>query len=278
MSTSLAVKIDHLTYTFPQQAAPALHDVSLEIPWHTRTLLVGCNGAGKSTILRLLSGKHLCLGGNILVNDHNPFSPLPLDGDAGDVVNCVYLGLEWAHMEIINRDVRVSELLDSIGFAHFEQRGRELLQILEVDTHWRMHMLSDGQKRRVQLVMGLLKPWRVLLLDEVTVDLDVIGRSRLLAFLEHETQRRRCSVLYATHIFDGLNSWPHRVLHLDRGRIVDSLALPADVQFTAARDAEVAENRDTAGHRDTKPTLTVPKSDSLHPLALHWLARDRDRT
>jgi CCR4-NOT complex subunit CAF16 len=46
-----------------------------------------------------------------------------------------------------------------------------------------MHQVSDGQRRRVQIVLGLLQPWDVLLLDEVTVDLDVVVRANLLNFL-----------------------------------------------------------------------------------------------
>ncbi len=40
----------------------------------------------------------------------------------------------------------------------------------------RLNKVSDGQRRRVQICLGLLKPYQVLLLDEITVDLDVVGR------------------------------------------------------------------------------------------------------
>lgn len=45
-----------------------------------------------------------------------------------------------------------------------------------------------------------MAPWNLLLLDEVTVDLDVLVRTRLLAFLKEETIERKATVLYATHI------------------------------------------------------------------------------
>jgi CCR4-NOT complex subunit CAF16 len=61
---------------------------------------------------------------------------------------------------------------------------------MDVDINWRMHQVSDGQRRRVQIVLGLLMPWDVLLLDEVTVDLDVVVRSNLLNFLKRETETR----------------------------------------------------------------------------------------
>ena len=129
--------------------------------------------------------------------------------------------------------------------------------------------MSDGQKRRVQLVMGLLKPWRVLLLDEVTVDLDVIARSRLLEFLKQETEVRRCSVIYATHIFDGLAQWPDRIIHIKDGRLLEDIDYNTDIQFVNE------PNADTNGEVKFDGKLVqISRVNSLHPLALTWLTRD----
>ena len=82
-----------------------------------------------------------------------------------------------------------------------------------------MHAVSDGERRRVQLAMGLLRPWTVLLLDEITVDLDVLSRANFLAFLKRETEARECTIVYATHILDNLAGWPTHLVHLHRGRV-----------------------------------------------------------
>ncbi|CCF57339.1 hypothetical protein KAFR_0C03470 [Kazachstania africana CBS 2517] len=273
MSASLAVEVDNLTYTFPHNDKPSLYNIVLNIPWNSRTLLIGLNGAGKSTLLKLLSGKHLCLNGRILVNGLDPFSPNSMHKDNEDVQITTYLGTEWCHMSIIDRDIGVLELLESIGYHHYKERGDNLIEILEVDVNWRMHKLSDGQKRRVQLVMGLLKPFRVLLLDEVTVDLDVIARSRLLTFLKTETEVRKCSIIYATHIFDGLAKWPDKIIHLKDGAIVSQLNYKADVEFV--NDVGTGNtNGKVTFHEHNKPSVTVTKVNSLHPLAVAWLKKE----
>ena len=82
-----------------------------------------------------------------------------------------------------------------------------------------MNQVSDGQRRRVQIVLGLMEPWEMLLLDEVTVDLDVLVRQDLLTFLKRETEERNATIVYATHIFDGLGSWPTHVAHISDGEI-----------------------------------------------------------
>ena len=61
---------------------------------------------------------------------------------------------------------------------------------------------------------------QVLLLDEVTVDMDVVGRLDLLAFFEEECAARGATILYATHIFDGLARWATHLALVEDGRLV----------------------------------------------------------
>lgn len=55
---------------------------------------------------------------------------------------------------------------------------------------------------------------QVLLLDEITVDLDVLARADLMTFLRSECEERGATIIYATHIFDGLESWPTHIVSL----------------------------------------------------------------
>ena len=69
---------------------------------------------------------------------------------------------------VVRGDIVVEHFLDSVGgYRHKERRDR-LLDILDVDLDWHMHAISDGERRRVQLCMGLMQSCDVLLLDEVT--------------------------------------------------------------------------------------------------------------
>ncbi|KAJ3204230.1 CCR4-NOT regulatory complex component, partial [Dinochytrium kinnereticum] len=207
--TDQAVEVTNLDFSYG--AAPILQNVSLILPKASRTLLIGANGAGKSTLLKLLAGKTLVKGG-VRVRGKNPFFE--------SAESVTYLGTEWAHNPIVRRDVPVSRLLKSLGAERHPERCERLLEIMDVDVNWHMHEVSDGQRRRVQIVLGLLEPWDVLLLDEVTVDLDVLVRRDLLDFLLEETQRRQATIVYATHIFDGLGGWPSHVVHIRDGTIV----------------------------------------------------------
>lgn len=99
-------------------------------------------------------------------------------------------------------------------------RREKLIELLDIDLQWRMHKVSDGQRRRVQICMGLLQPFQVLLLDEVTVDLDVVARLDLLDFFKEECQQRGATIVYATHIYDGLETWATELAYIRDGELM----------------------------------------------------------
>lgn len=115
-------------------------------------------------------------------------------------------------------DIPARQMLHSMPDVD-PKRLERLINVLDIDPEWRMHLVSDGQRRRVQIAMGLLKPFDVLLLDEITVDLDVLGRADLMNFLKEECAVRNATIIYATHIFDGLESWPSHVMYVAQGQL-----------------------------------------------------------
>jgi len=209
-TTAPSITVTNLTFAFPDHSL-GLRNVSLDLPPSSRTLLIGANGAGKTTLLRLLAGKRLAPTKTISIAGLDPFKE-HLDG-------VTYLGLEWVLNPIVRTDIGVRELLRSVGGDAYPERRDELVGVLDIDCEWRMHAVSDGERRRVQLAMGLIRPWKVLLLDEITVDLDLLSRSSFLGWLKGETERRACTIVYATHILDNLAAWPTHLVHMSMGKV-----------------------------------------------------------
>ena len=204
------IEVNDLSYTFPDYST-GVRNITLDLPPRSRSLLIGANGAGKTTLLRLLAGKRLAPGDSISICGVDPFK----EGLEG----VTYLGLEWVLNPIVRTDIGVTELLRSVGGDAYPERRDELVSMLDVDMKWRMHAVSDGERRRVQLAMGLVRPWTVLLLDEITVDLDVLSRAQFLGWLKRETEIRECTIVYATHILDNLAGWPTHLVHMHLGTV-----------------------------------------------------------
>ncbi|KAI0040087.1 P-loop containing nucleoside triphosphate hydrolase protein [Auriscalpium vulgare] len=247
------ISVHKLTYCHTPTAPPSLVDISIQLPKGSRTILIGANGAGKSTLLQILAGKRLITadGAQVLIKGRDVFRNSP--------PGVTHLGTEWAMNPVVRGDIVVSNFLDSVGgYRHKERRDR-LLDILDVDLDWHMHAISDGERRRVQLCMGLMQDWEVLLLDEVTVDLDVQVRDDLLKFLKDDSEARGATILYATHIFDGLSEFPTHIAHMRFG----AFATPP------------TSWPPVVGPPGLQNALAL-SSQSLYKVALQWLREDRE--
>jgi len=221
VASESVIRINDLTFRYPNEYVahpPVLQGVNLNLPQGTRCLLLGSNGAGKTTLLNIAGGKHMHGIENVQVmgqpSFHNTHPGITLlTGNWSRAVS--FAGTNVAYQA----DVTVRRMLETHG-EYDKERLQKLLEVLDVNLSWRMHMVSDGQRRRVQILMGLLKPFEVLLLDEVTVDLDVVSRADLLEYLKQETETRGATILYATHIFDGLDHWATHLAHIQTGGIM----------------------------------------------------------
>lgn len=84
---------------------------------------------------------------------------------------------------VVRGDIAVEDFLNSVGGYRHKTRRDILLDILDVDLDWHMHAISDGERRRVQLVMGLMGEWDVLLLDEVSHSISRILHPELIIMI-----------------------------------------------------------------------------------------------
>ena len=220
------IAVSDLRFRYRDDLPLVLDGASVEITRGARCLVVGANGAGKTTLLRVIGGKHMVPERSVRVLGRSAFH------DTGLAAEMEYLGGSFP----FTVDLTVREV---IGGLHAVDPARldRLIRLLGVDLDWHMHRVSDGQRRRVQLVLGLVRPHQVLLLDEVTTDLDLVARQDLLDFLREESEERGVTILYATHILDRLELWATQVCMMDRGKVVWMDDLDRLPELAAARAA-----------------------------------------
>jgi len=264
-----AIKVTDFTWRYKAGQRAQLDNVSFEVPRGARCLLVGANGAGKTTLLRLLGGKHMVPIGGVQCLGFNAFHDMELNtlismlsGDWTRQVACVGNGVPFqADFSVGYMAEEFAKALIRDGLPETLVRARlaRLVALLDMDLEWRLHQVSDGQRRRAQLLLKLLRPSQLLLMDEVTTDLDVVSRQALLQFLREECDERGATVVYSTHILDGLDDWPSHVLHLQDGK----------VRFNGLL-------ADAPGAQASLGVATCGASGSLFGLVKKWLLEERD--
>ncbi len=215
-----SIVVQNLKFSFPS-SGPIIDDFSLTLPRGSRCLLCGANGAGKTTLLQVLAGKYMVGKDTVRILGRPAFHDIQLVS-SGELS---YLGPQWRRdIAFAGNDIAMQGDI-SAGAMIFNVEGvdplrrAKLISLLDIDLEWRLNKVSDGQRRRVQIAMGLLKPYEVLLLDEITVDMDVVGRLDLLKFFVEECETRGATIVYCTHIFDGLENWLTHMAYFEGGKM-----------------------------------------------------------
>jgi len=187
---------------------PRLFDgINLQIEQGEWVGLLGRNGMGKSTLLKLVNGDLLAQSGTVsrLQNLRSAYLPQEVPAHInGKVFDIVADGLNVPHL-------------------HDEQRWQGQLQVeqiisrMQLDENARFETLSAGMKRRVMLAKGLAHDPQLLLLDEPTNHLDIASIDWLEGFLK----RWGGTLLFVTHDRVFLQKLTTRIVELDRGRLFD---------------------------------------------------------
>jgi len=204
------LEVTNLTFSYAQGLPPCLKDMSFAFNRGARILVVGANGACKSTVMSILGGKRMIPRGFAKILGKDCFNDPSISREV------MYCGDWWNTQFFMN-----TTIADLIGENVIQTpRCRHLADVLQVDPAWKINSISDGQRRRCQLLEILATHRPVYLMDEITSDLDIYAREGILSFLKAESEQRGCTIFYCTHIFDHLEGWASHLLHLSKGEVV----------------------------------------------------------
>mmetsp|Transcript_893 Transcript_893/g.1088 ORF Transcript_893/g.1088 Transcript_893/m.1088 type:complete len:392 (-) Transcript_893:377-1552(-) len=205
------VRIENLSFSYKSSFETnednlALRNVSLEIRPKQRILLVGANGSGKSSLLRCLSGNHLSRFDKFEVDGKECKSNSALPW-ADQFRGLAYLGGVWRRsggfnvLEAYARDIAVKDMM--LDWQNeFPERRDVLVKVLGINMNWRMHQVSDGQRKKVRIMLKLLRPFKLCVIDEFLPELDLMSRKRFFDYLSMECEERGAAIIYATHVYD----------------------------------------------------------------------------
>jgi len=288
------IHTDALTRSFGsgKQVVEAVRGIDLDIAEGELVAFLGPNGAGKSTTLRMLTSLLPPTSGTARV------AGLDVTADPAAVrARIGYIGQKdgAGHNYRVWDELRLQGRFYGLDKHTATARGAELLDTLDLAElkMRKVSTLSGGQKRRLDIALGLIHAPRLLFLDEPSTGMDPQNRANLW---EHITRLRAAhgtTIVLTTHYLDEADSMAERVIVIDHGRIIadDSPAvLKADLAgdritvVVAAPDAATTravaarfgsdlreDQRESALGADVELSFRVDAGPALLPVVLREL-------
>ncbi|KAH8043774.1 ABC transporter [Aureococcus anophagefferens] len=202
------VNIRNLTFAYETGGRKNINGLNCVIPPNAKVILVGANGAGKSTLLRILTGV-IYLG---LEHDERTASRTSAASGSGAAG---FEGIEPFSMDIAARDMMKKWQAENL------ERRDELVRVLGINLDWRMHECSDGQRKKVRIMLKLLRPFRLCVIDEFAADLDIFSRKRFFDYLTRECAAAPSSP--TPHIFDQADVWATHVAFMQLDKVLSPI-------------------------------------------------------
>jgi ABC-2 type transport system ATP-binding protein len=236
-----AIEVNELHKRYAE--VDAVRGVSFSVPAGEVFCMLGPNGAGKTTTTEILEGHRLASSGSVSVLGHDPA--------CGERALRERIGVVLQSCGI-QPDLTVGELIEM--YARYYPRSRsvkELIELVELDAKadTRAGLLSGGQRRRLDLALGLVGDPDLLFLDEPTTGFDPHARRQAWS-----TIRSLCSlgktVFLTTHFMDEAQTLADRVAVMVAGQIVASGppeqiggrdALPTEIRFVLPQSVSVGD-------------------------------------
>lgn len=193
---------------------PILNNINLQIEQGSFLLILGENGAGKTSLLDLMMGFRKPSQGQILVHGKIPSQdPWQDRREIAYLSEKVDLPGDWSVQEFLSFNSRFYE-------SYSLSIEAKLAKEFKIQLKARIGNMSAGEIRRVQIVAALSAQPKLILIDEITAVLDIIGRHRFLRMLGELNTQNGGTILLATNIVENLDLYASHVALMDRGSLI----------------------------------------------------------
>ena len=223
MANDNIIKIKNVSFFYPESDAPAIDNISFNVKRGSWTSIIGHNGSGKSTIIRLING--------LLVPDESGSPSIEVDGikltddTVWEVRNRVGIVFQNPDNQFVGATVAddVAFGLENRGIPHSEMVKivPEAIKAVGMSEYANSEPanLSGGQKQRVAIAGILAIKPKIIVLDEATSMLDPEGRNQILSIVQDMKDKYDLTVISITHDIDEANM-ADQVLVMNDGKLI----------------------------------------------------------
>lgn len=215
-----SITFNHLSFAYEDR--PVIQDLSLSIKSGELVTIIGESGCGKSTLLDILLKFNLVEDGMVSLGDYdiNQYPIKTLRQQIALVSQEIQLlkGSLRYNMRLANPLATDQELLEAIEQAQLSELIARLPRGLDTDLSEDAKNLSGGERQRLSLALALVRRPKILLLDEVSANLDLESEARILDMIEDLAKARHITVILVTHRRSFIKPY-FRVISLQNGKI-----------------------------------------------------------
>jgi ABC-2 type transport system ATP-binding protein len=206
-------------FTVRKETVEAVRSLDLEVTDGELVAFLGPNGAGKSTTLRMLTTLIAPTSGRARVAGHDVVAE---QGAVRRSIGYIGQGNGAGHNQRGRDELVTQGRAYGLSTADAVTRAGELIESLDLAAvaDRTVSTLSGGQRRRLDIAMGLIHAPRLLFLDEPSTGLDPQNRANLAEHVARLRERHGTTVVLTTHYLDEADQLAERVVVIDHGRVI----------------------------------------------------------
>lgn len=221
------IEFRNVCFTYPKSNTPTLHNLSFKITEGEKVMLVGENGAGKTTIVKLICGFYTEYEGLILINgiDIKKYRIETLRTHLSSVFQdfttfsyTIRENVAFGCIECIKNDRKIIDCLKSADFRNNDFTNDNIDMYVNKEFDEDGIVLSGGQQQRLAIARAYMRDSQLVLMDEPNASLDPIAECELLE--QFKKLYDHCMLLFISHRLSN-STLMDRILVLENGTVVE---------------------------------------------------------